>query len=102
VIHKTVQIQCSGRGPTGETVLPEPIAVQVSLTQHEPRGMVSVGPQECPHNTGGHGQRCLAPHPGQDEVGVCPFSFDYPYAREFPGWTAAKELQSVLGEFETT
>lgn len=101
--QKIVCIQCRGRGPSGEVVLDKPVSVNVSLSQPEPERMISVGPMDCPYNTGGHGQRCKASHPDQDKVGegvICPFSFDYPYVLEFkPDWTAPAELTAAMAEF---
>ena len=99
--QKLVQIQCCGRGPTGETVLQQPVGVTVRLSSPGPGPMISVGPTDCPYNTGGHGQRCKASHPEKDKVGagvLCPFSFDYPYAQEFPGWTMPTELIPAMAE----
>ncbi len=99
---KSVIIQCRGRGFQGEEVLDKPIAVIVELDNSDV--MISVGPNDCPFNTGGHGQRCKASHPHQDKVGAgvgCPFSFDYPYCAERPGWTVPNELKAVMQELET-
>lgn len=98
-----VQIQCKGRGPHGQTVLETPVPIVVELTKYPGNNLISVGPKNCPYNTGGHGQRCKASHPGQDKVGngvCCPFSFDYPYARRFLGWSIPSELKLAVAELE--
>ena len=99
---KSVVIQCRGRGFQGEEVLDNPITVTVELDKSD--DMISVGPQACPFNTGGHGQRCKASHPDQDKVGAgvgCPFSFDYPYCAEIRNWTVPSELKAAMQELET-
>lgn len=96
---KSVVIQCGGRNAEGQAVLEESISVTVELNKIG--GMISVGPMDCPFNTGGHGQRCKASHPNQDKVGAgvgCPFSYDYPYASENPNWNMPAELEEVMQE----
>lgn len=94
----TVDIQCRGRGFKGEPVLPTPLPITVNVYKYSDR-FISVSPEKCPHNTGSHGQRCMAGHPGKEKVGegiLCPYSFDYPYATEFSGWKMPVELKPIF------
>lgn len=94
-----VPIQCYGRGPNGRPTLGTPLPLTIKMHRSPGCQSVSVGPQNCPHNTGGHGQRCKASHPGHEKLGDgvdCPYSFDYPYATEFPGWKLPSELKAAL------
>ncbi len=76
-------IKCRGRDLEKKEVLPEPMAVEVSVHQSigdEKNILLSV---KCPYNTGGHGQRCKASHPKVDKIGDgigCPYAIDIPYA----------------------
>ena len=76
-------IQCHGRDASRKEVLLEPVAVKVRVSQHHGDEKNISLDVECPHNTGGHGQRCKASHPNTDKVGEgvgCPYSVDIPYA----------------------
>ena len=99
--QRMVKLECLGRGHDGETVLSEPIDVLILVNRSPGSETVCVSPHLCRYNTGGHGQRCKAAHPFEDKVGediMCPFSFDYPYAMEFPGWGVPPELKEALDE----
>jgi len=82
-IIKVFPIRCLGRDASGNEVLSESVVVRVEVSQakgDEKNISLSV---QCPHNTGGHGQRCKASHPNTDKVGKgvgCPYSVDIPYA----------------------
>ncbi len=82
---QTYNIQCRGRDSAGKEVLQNPVDVSVKISKSPDSNDIS-SMVECPHNTGGHGQRCKASHPpGVDKVGEgvgCPYSFDVPYALE--------------------
>ena len=82
-LEKVFPIKCCGRDVSGEAVFVEPIAVKVRVSQaHGDERNISLF-VECPHNTGGHGQRCKASHPETDKAdeGVaCAYSIDIPYA----------------------
>lgn len=100
--EKMVDVQCKGRGREARPVFDQPINVSVRLSQCG--DIISVNPQHCPFNTGGHGQRCKASHPDQDKVGIgigCPYSFDYPYACGRPDWTMPSELKDVIAEMSS-
>lgn len=76
-------VQCRGRDASGKEVLVEAVAVKVKASQHHGDEKNISLDVECPHNTGGHGQRCFASHPHTDKIrkGVgCPYSIDIPYA----------------------
>ena len=91
---------CSGRNPIGEPTLPEPIEVEVKLFRSPGSSMCCCG-VECPHNTGGHGQRCMASHPWTEKEGdgvLCPFAFDYPYVLKDLGWKMPEELREAVVE----
>lgn len=81
-LEKFFPIQCYGRNRLGETVLSEPVAVKVLVSQScgdEKNILLGV---KCQHNTGGHGERCKASHPHTDKVGKgvrCPYSVDIPH-----------------------
>ncbi len=100
---KEVSIKCCGRNAQGGPVLKEPILVTIRLRYNSDfaSSMVTSEPKNCPHNTGGHGQRCRASHPlGLDKVGdgvLCPFAFDWPYAEEFPGWKPPHRIEGGNG-----
>lgn len=75
-------IECKGRDSRGKEVLDEAVKVEVRVSSLPP-GLISLDVMDCPHNTGGHGQRCKASHPETDKVGkgvICPYSVDIPYA----------------------
>jgi hypothetical protein len=83
-ITQTFPIKCKGRNEEGEEVLKEPVDVKIEIYMHQGSSMISSN-VTCPYNTGGHGQRCKASHPGVDKVGegvTCSYSFDIPYALE--------------------
>lgn len=91
-----IMVKCSGRNLVGEPVLDEPIDVQVTLYKSGGDCCCSV---ECPHNTGGHGQRCMASHPWTEKEGdgvLCPFAFDYPYVLKDLGWKMPQELREAV------
>ena len=83
-IEQRFPIKCSGRNHKGERILDRPIDVKVVIYQRngDEQNIFSII-EECPYNTGGHGQRCKASHPEQGKVGdgvICPYSFDIPDA----------------------
>lgn len=99
--QRMVKMKCLGRGYDDEPVLREAVEVLILVNRSPGCESVSVLPQLCRYNTGGHGQRCKATHPYEDKAGkdiLCPFSFDYPYALGSPGWKVPPELKEVLGE----
>ena len=69
-------VSCSGRDAEGQEILVTPVSARVKVRLLEDGKTIDVG-VECPHNTGGHGERCKASHPGQDKVGEgirCPYA----------------------------
>lgn len=100
---RIVTISCYGRGPGDAPALSVPVEVAVEIRKFFGSRLVSVAPHACPHNTGGHGQRCKASYPsGVDKVddGIsCPYSFDYPYVKEERfDWTPPREIAAALEE----
>lgn len=79
-MESVCHIRCLGRSAKGTPALHTPVDVKITINQHAETITLSV---KCPHNTGGHGQRCKASHPpGVDKVGqgvTCPYSLDIPY-----------------------
>lgn len=102
--EKRVQLTCKGRGFDGEEILPEGVLVTIRLNKRPDSEFIFVGPENCPYNTGGHGQRCKAAHPEEDKVSkgaFCAFSFDYPFVLEFkPDWQLPAELVGSIEEME--
>lgn len=81
----TFPIKCRGRNALRGEVFPANKAIEAKVVIYQPNGIdTSISSTvECPHNTGGHGQRCKASHLNKDKVGdgvICPFSFDIPSA----------------------
>lgn len=77
----TFTIPCYGRDSDGNPALEKPVQAEVNVSQSS-LWTISLN-VKCPHNTGGHGQRCKASHPEVDKVkkGVnCVYSVDIPYA----------------------
>lgn len=106
-IQKLVVLDCRGFDSGGLPVLDAPVSVTIDLHRSPGASTIGVGPKECPHNTGGHRQRCKASHPpGVDKVGEgvsCPFSFDYPYVKEFDSrWVPPFEVAAALEEIAAT
>jgi len=84
VVTQTYPVECKGRNEVGDEVLATPVSVTIEVYQSRGSYIISSIVQ-CPYNTGGHGQRCNASHPGVDKVGEgvgCPYSFDLPHALE--------------------
>lgn len=106
MIIRKVDITCKGRDMEGKEALEEGIPVVISIRPRKPpivlNAEIVVEPVRCPYNTGGHGQRCKASHPGQDKVGngvFCPFSFDYPYVLEGnPYWGPPEIIAEAFRE----
>ncbi|MFC1640985.1 hypothetical protein ACFL2D_02975 [Patescibacteria group bacterium] len=76
-----IQFTCGGRNERGQSALQEQITVTLRVSLFG-TSMISLD-VDCPHNTGGHGERCKASHPEQDKVGsgiTCPYTIDLPYA----------------------
>ncbi len=72
-------IQCRGRDERGGPVLPRAISVPIVIRVLENEATIAISPQDCPHNTGSHGGRCKASHPGIDKRGegvLCPYAID--------------------------
>jgi hypothetical protein len=101
MLEKRVELTCKGRGFKSEEVLRDGVLVTIRLSKRLNSETISVGPENCLYNTGGHGQRCKAAHPDQDKVGdgvLCAFSFDYPYVLEFkPDWQPPEMLVNAIG-----
>lgn len=98
-IERIVKVKCYGRTMIGEPVLVESVEVDVRLYRSPNTDMCCCDVSGCPHNTGGHGQRCKASHPWTDKVGdgvLCPFAFDYPYVLASIGWKMPEELREVV------
>lgn len=102
-VQRLVTIQCRGYNERGEPSLDSPVSAVIDIHRSPGCDSISVGPESCPHNTGGHGQRCKASHPpGVDKVGdgvTCPFSFDWPYVTEFYGKRWAPPLE-IAADFD--
>jgi hypothetical protein len=77
------RFNCLGRNARREPVLTRPVSVILSVNQWgRNQDQFSVG-VTCPHNTGGHGHRCNASHPGTDKVGdgiPCAYAVDIPHS----------------------
>lgn len=94
---------CRGRGVAGTKVFSSPVDVRVKLIKQGPpitkSEMISTT-VTCPFIAGGHGQRCMASHPGQPKEGdgiLCPYSFDYPYIlKTDPKWHAPLEIRTAF------
>jgi hypothetical protein len=83
-VKQSFPILCKGRNPRMEECLAKAVNASVEVYKSPGSSMISTQ-VHCPHNTGGHGQRCKASHPKKDKVGegvVCPYSLDIPYAIE--------------------
>ncbi len=78
-------VLCKGRNSERKEVLAEAIRVDVHARLAEDERSIAIH-VNCPHNTGGHGQRCKASHPaGIDKIGKgvhCAYSLDLPYAMD--------------------
>ena len=89
---------CHGRNAFGDRALTLP--EQAELTQRCGMETGFSASVDCPHNTGGHGQRCKASHPDVDKVGQgvgCPYSFDYPYVLTFDrSWKPPEEIAEAV------
>lgn len=97
-IERTFKLMCLGRTLTGQSVLDEPVEVEVRIYR-SPNSKECCCNVECPYNTGGHGQRCKASHPWTGKVGegvLCPFVFDYPYALKDAKWEMPVELRETV------
>lgn len=80
-ISQEFPVQCFGRDSSGKKVLDKPVNVTVRI--HQSPGdetNISMMPMDCPHNAGGHGQRCEAASKGTPAF--CVYSADIPYALE--------------------
>ena len=106
--QKIVEIRCRGIDKDGVVALQDAILVRIRLIKSPGArsGLISVGPEGCPHNTGDHGQRCKASHPTMNKISdeddvFCPFSFDLPFARESAkGFTVPRKLRAAVAELE--
>ncbi len=81
----TFRVQCKGRDADRNEVLERAISVLLAIRRLGDGKTISISVNECPYNTGSHGHRCKASHPGQDKVGrgvSCPYSLDLPYAMD--------------------
>jgi hypothetical protein len=82
VIQHVFPVECKGRNEYGREVLAEPEKVDVRVSKDPFSERLSIVPVDCKYNSGGHGQRCTASHPGIDKVGdgvLCPYSVDIPH-----------------------
>lgn len=80
-LEHTFQLSCKGRDPIGHEVLKKPVEVKVKVYQTPDSNQIKSLVYDCPYNTGGHGERCKASHPGTDSTGRnirCPYSFIIP------------------------
>lgn len=76
-----VIVRCRGRDAERKPVLDKPVNATVRIRRFEDGESISLS-VDCPHNTGSHGQRCMASHPGQEGVGdgvSCPYACDIPW-----------------------
>ena len=78
--------------------LAEPITVTIMGVVY-PDGVddkITVGPEDCPHCGGGHGEYCLST--GKKVEGLfCPYSFDWPHIRkEMSWWHVPPLIQSLM------
>lgn len=100
--HLLIRLGCRGRNAQGQEVLAVPAGMVVELRKNPDSPAMISANVVCHFNTGAHGQRCKASHPNQDKVGDgvgCPFSFDYPYAKEQnPHWKPPQEIAKALEE----
>jgi hypothetical protein len=88
-------VVCYGRGEYGEAVLEEPVEVSVTLAKR-PGGSAVSCDTDCPHASGGHGQRCRA---AVHRDAPCPYSFDYPHVlRVSAEW---QPPEAIAAEFRT-
>ena len=77
-------VLCKGRNSARKELLAEAVRVDIHARLQENEKSIAMH-VNCPHNTGGHGQRCKASHPGQDKVGEgvhCAYSLDLPHAMD--------------------
>jgi len=85
-LERVFPIKCKGRDAWGREVLKKAIKVKVRISNSCTETSISADVEDCPYNTGGHGQRCKASHPHIDKIGEegigCPYAFDIPYALE--------------------
>jgi hypothetical protein len=64
--HVAARVNCRGVDANGKPCFSKPIVVSLSLVVYHCGWDASV---ECPYNTGSHGQRCRASHPGHEKLG---------------------------------
>lgn len=64
--HVTARVNCRGVDANGKPCFKTYIVVKVTLTVYHCGWGASV---DCPFNTGSHGQRCRASHPGRERLG---------------------------------
>ncbi|GEM_PF-6427907 len=101
VVSKEVAVNCKGRDMYGNEVLAEAIPVTIVLRHQAISGANIVAEaKNCPHNTGGYGQRCMASDPEEDRFGrsvKCPFSFKYPYILRYkPNWKPPEAIAEAF------
>ena len=79
-VEQIFPVECRGRNPLGREVLAQPVEVKVRV--YKSPGCNSItSAVDCPYNTGGHGQRCRASHPGVEKLGegvFCAYIFAVP------------------------
>jgi len=80
-------IDCRGRDIDGREVLDRPVRVSVEISQGAGNfTLIESTVGGCPHNTGGHGERCAARYKngktGRDRPVSCAWAFDLPYASD--------------------
>jgi hypothetical protein len=83
-VTQTYPVECKGRDEYGNEVLESPLDVKVEIHTRPGSNTISSSVDDCPHNVGGHGQRCKASHPDVYKIEghgvICHYSFDIPYA----------------------
>jgi hypothetical protein len=91
-----VIFDCCGRTSCGQAALTKPIEVTATVSKLRGTDVITCSVDRCSFNTGSHGQRCRASHPGHEKLGdgvLCPFAFDYPCVQEAdPDWQPPTEV----------
>ena len=82
-IEQTFPTECNGRDKHGKEVLENAVKVRVIVYRRAGnKDSISTLVEDCPYNTGGHGQRCKASHPEKYKVegleALCPYVTNIP------------------------
>lgn len=82
-IEQTFPTECNGRDKYGNDVLKNSVKVKVIVYRRAGnKDSISTIVENCPYNTGGHGQRCKASHPKIDKIKgleiLCPYVTNIP------------------------